>query len=240
MLLCGKSVRIGAVRSVDWFLQPNWKILVEIRLLRSILTYDVAGDVIGLLVREESLVEPGAERHVVQGIGCRGQKPAHSRAIVEAVASPQRRKLIAEPLLRTLSRAVRSVACRANLRVDFGAPLDIGGAIRLLDLQRAGPAQLRAIGNAGGKPSHIGRKGFHLAALQRQRTAIHAPLHAAVDTLFERVHRALPPTILWELPPDAHHRHSVRHGATLQMTVLAGQVVAGVAFGRVRNLGADL
>src|SRR5262249_9598051 len=160
MLLRGKSVRIGAVWSVDWFLEPNWKILVEIGLLRSLLTHDVAGDVIGLLVGQERRVEPGAERHIVKGIGGRGQKPTHSCAVVVAVSSPERRKLIAESLLRTLSRAVHSVACRANLRVDFGASLDISGAIRLLDLQRASPAQLRAIGNAGGKPPHIGREGF--------------------------------------------------------------------------------
>ena len=37
MLFCGKSVRIGAVWSVDRFLEPNGKILVEVRLLRPIL-----------------------------------------------------------------------------------------------------------------------------------------------------------------------------------------------------------
>src|SRR5262245_15141761 len=62
MLRFGKSVRIGAVWSIDRFLEPNGKILVEIRLLRAILAHDVACDVIGLLVhqqRESKLVPSG-------------------------------------------------------------------------------------------------------------------------------------------------------------------------------------
>ena len=41
------------------------------------------------------------------------------------------------------------MTCRTNLRVDFRA------AVGPLDLQRASAAELRAIGNAGGKPAHI-------------------------------------------------------------------------------------
>src|SRR5215831_1450892 len=161
MLLFGKSVRIGAVWSIDRFLEPNGKILVEVRLLRPILAHDVACDVIGLLVHQQRGVETGAKWHVVQGVGCRGQKPTHSGAVVVAVSSPERRKLIAEPILRALSRAVCTVTCRANLRIDFRA------AVGLLDLQRAGAAELRAVGHASGKPAHIGGKGPHLAALKR-------------------------------------------------------------------------
>src|SRR5262249_12129192 len=65
MLLFGKSVRIGAVRSIDRFLEPNGKILVEVRLLRPTLAHDVACDVIGLLVHQQRGVETGAKRHVV-------------------------------------------------------------------------------------------------------------------------------------------------------------------------------
>jgi len=52
MLFFGKSVRIVAVGSIDRFLEPNGKILVEVRLLRPILAHDLACDVIGLLVRQ--------------------------------------------------------------------------------------------------------------------------------------------------------------------------------------------
>src|SRR6516162_5607452 len=65
MLLFGKSVRIGAVWSIDRFLEPNGKILVEVRLLRPILAHDVACDVIGLLVHQQRGVETGAKWHVV-------------------------------------------------------------------------------------------------------------------------------------------------------------------------------
>src|SRR6516225_826361 len=167
MLLFGKSVRIGAVWSIDRFLEPNGKILVEVRFLRPLLAHDVACDVISLLVRQERGVETSAKRHVVQGVSCRGQKPTHSGAIVVAVSSPERRKLIAEPGLRALSRAVCSVTCCASLRIDFRAVGRISGAIRLLDLQRAGAAQLRAVRHASGKPAHVGGEGFHLAALKR-------------------------------------------------------------------------
>src|SRR5256885_100295 len=104
MLLRGKSVPIRAVWSIDRFLETNRKILVEVRLLRSTLVHNITGDVIGLLVRQQRGTEPDTKRHVVQGIGCGGQKPTHSGAIVEAVSSPERRKLIAEPVLRALSR----------------------------------------------------------------------------------------------------------------------------------------
>src|SRR5215468_8502595 len=57
MLLSGKFVRIGAVWSVDRFLEPNGKVLVEIRLLWAILAHDVACDVIGLLVHQQRGVE---------------------------------------------------------------------------------------------------------------------------------------------------------------------------------------
>src|SRR5215468_358452 len=160
MLLCGKSVRIGTVWRIDWFLEPNRKIVVEVVLLRPLLAHDVACDVIGLLVCQDRRVERGAKRHVMQGVGCRSQKPAHSGAVVVAVSSPEWRKLIAAPVLRALSRAVCTVASRANLRVDLRAAGGISGAIGLLDLQGAAAAQLRAIGNAGGKPAHIGGKGF--------------------------------------------------------------------------------
>src|SRR2546430_15743586 len=96
------------------------------------LAYDIAGDVIGLLVRQQRGIEPDTKRHVVQGIGCGGQKPTHSGAIVEAVSSPERRKMIAEPVLQALSRAVCTMACSANLRVDFCAAVEIGGAIGVL------------------------------------------------------------------------------------------------------------
>src|SRR5215831_4432447 len=162
MLLFGKSVRIGAVWSVDRFLEPNGKILVEVRLLRPLLAHDVACDVIGLLVRQQRGVETGAKRHVVKSVSCCGQKPTHSGAVVVVISSPERRKLIAKPVLRALSRAVCAVTCRANLRIDFRAARGISGAIGLLDLQRAGATELRAVGNAGGKPAHIGGKSFHL------------------------------------------------------------------------------
>src|SRR5262245_29816132 len=120
MLLFGKSVRIGAVWSVDRFLEPNGKIIVKVRLLRPILAHDVACDVIGLLVRQQRGVETGAKRHFVKSVGC-GQTPTHSGAVVVVISSPERRKLIAKRVLRALSRSVCTVTCRANLRIDFRA-----------------------------------------------------------------------------------------------------------------------
>src|SRR5262245_30919718 len=58
--------------------------------------------------------------------------------------------------------------------------------------------------------------------------------------LFERIHRTLPPAVLWELAPNACHGHSIGLGAGLQMAILAGQIVTGKTFRRVRNVGPDL
>src|SRR5262249_16093140 len=64
--------------------------------------------------------------------------------------------------------------------------------------------------------------------------------HTAVDTLFEHIHRTLPPAVLRELAPNARHRHRIRLGAGLQMAILAGEIVTGKTFRRVRNPGPDL
>src|SRR5262249_30196492 len=44
----------------------------------------------------------------------------------------------------------------------------------------------------------------------------------------------------WKLAPNACHGHSIRLGAGLQMAILAGQIVTGKTFRRVRNVGPDL
>src|SRR5262245_64011469 len=54
------------------------------------------------------------------------------------------------------------------------------------------------------------------------------------------MHRTLPPAVFVELAPNACHWHSIRLGAGLQMAILAGQIVTGKTFRRVRNVGPDL
>src|SRR5262249_16180278 len=99
-------------------------------------------------------------------ISSQRQKPAHSRSIVVTVRTPERRKLIAQPL-RALSRSVRTVTCRANLGVDLRTAIGISRPCQLLDLQRARAVKLGPVGNARGEPAHVGGKRSHFAALKR-------------------------------------------------------------------------
>src|SRR6202035_6068149 len=103
----------------------------------------------------------------MHGVGGSRQKAAHSGAVVETVGTPERRKLIARPILRALTETIRTVACRAGLGIDLRAMAGIGVARRFFDLQRAGADQLRAVGDTGCEPSHIGGISGHLAALER-------------------------------------------------------------------------
>src|SRR6516164_7164011 len=94
-------------------------------------------------------VERRSNRHVVHRIGGSRQKAAHSATVVEAVGTPERWKLIARPILRTLTETIPAVTCRAGLGIDLRAVTWIGSAHRFFDLQRAGADQLRTVGDTG-------------------------------------------------------------------------------------------
>src|SRR6516225_5694130 len=99
MLLRTEAVRKWTVGSVNRFLEPDGKILFEVRHCWSLLTDDVSSDIVGIVVREHGSVESSADRHVVHGIGGSGQKPAHSGTVVVAVGAPERRELIPSSIL---------------------------------------------------------------------------------------------------------------------------------------------
>src|SRR6516164_8051064 len=106
------------------------------------------------------------------------------------------------------------MACRANFRVELRTAARIGSAGGLLDLQRAGSDEPCAIGNGRGEPTHIGDESLHLATRKWKHAAVHASLHAAVDSFFEQVHSALSRAVLRKLAPNASHGHCVRLGAS--------------------------
>ena len=65
-------------------------------------------------------VERGPDRHVVHGVGGSGQQPAHSGAVVVAVGTPERRKLIAGAILGALSQSIRAeLAASKNATGSF-------------------------------------------------------------------------------------------------------------------------
>jgi hypothetical protein len=74
----------------------------------------------------------------------------------------------------------------------------------------------------------------------RQRSAIHAALHATVDAILESVDRPLPRAVLRELSPNAYERHGIWLGPALQMAVLAREIVASEASCWIRHLWPDL
>src|SRR5262249_35743682 len=154
---------------------------------------------------------------------------------IVTVRTPERRKLITGSTRCTLAPSVRAVTCGANPGIDARAAAEIGRTSGLLDPQRAGSDQPCAVGHPSREPADVGGKGFHLAALEREDAAIHAPLHAAVDAFFERDDRAFASTVSGELPPNAGHRHGIGLGTGLQVTILASQVVTGETLGCLRH-----
>src|SRR6516162_5379680 len=149
VLLRAKLVGIGAVWSVDRFLKPHRKILVEACHFRALLTYDVGGDIVGLLLGEHRGAKCRADPHVVHGISGSGQKPAHSGAVIEAVRAPKGWVLIPRPGRGALSEPVHAVAGGADLGKNLRAMTAVGDARRLLDLQGATTHELGAVGDAG-------------------------------------------------------------------------------------------
>src|SRR5215472_9331724 len=101
------------------------------------------------------------------------------------------------------------MACRACVGKDLRAMPEISSTCGFFDSQRARTLELRASGNASRQPAHVRGERSHLAALERQRSAVHAALHTTVDAIFERIDRALPRAVLWELPPNAHEWHGI-------------------------------
>src|SRR6516165_6862296 len=167
MLLWAKLVGIGAVWSVDRLLKPHRKILVEVCHFRALLSYDVGGDIVGLLLGEHRGTKCRADRHVVHGISGSGQKPAHSGAVIEAVRAPKGAETISRPGRGVLSEPVRTVAGCGSLGKNLGAMTAIGGARRLFDLQGASTHERGTVGDSGRQPSDIGRKRPHLATVER-------------------------------------------------------------------------
>src|SRR5207248_10995889 len=60
-------------------------------------------------------------------------------------------------------------------------------------------------------------------------SSVHASLHASVDAILERGNIALAAAILRKLSPDAGQRHRIRLRASLQMTILASEIIAAEA-----------
>src|SRR6516164_7017582 len=155
VLLLTETVDVRAIWSIDRLLESDRKILLEVCLLWPLLAYDVGCDIIGLLVREHRGVKSGADGHVVHRISRGSQKAAHSGAVVVAVGTPERRKLISRAGLGALPQAIRAMACGAYLRKNLRAATGIGSACWLFDPQRASALKFRADGNAGRQPAHI-------------------------------------------------------------------------------------
>src|SRR6516162_7031705 len=149
VLLRAKLVGIGAVWSVDRFLKPHRKILVEACHFRALLSYDVGGDIVGFLLGEHRGTKCRADRHVVHGISGSGQKRAHSGAVIEDVRAPKGAETISRPGRGVLSEPVRTVAGCVSLGKNLGAMTAIGGARRLFDLQGPSTHELGAVGDAG-------------------------------------------------------------------------------------------
>jgi len=68
MLLQTKAVRKRTVWSVNRFLEPDGKILIEVYHLWSLLADQIACNIVGVLVREYGGVEISTDGHVVHGI----------------------------------------------------------------------------------------------------------------------------------------------------------------------------
>jgi hypothetical protein len=72
-------------------------------------------------------------------------------------------------------------------------------------------------------------------ALRKQRAAVHAPLHAAVDAILQQFDRTFPRPVLRELSPNADEWHGIGLPAGLQVAIFAGKIVAGETPFRVRS-----
>ena len=116
---------------------------------------ELAGETIpGVFGAELRIKVIGAMGHIEMDEIGGGDQPRHSRAIIEAVRSPQRRHHIAEVdagQAAAHAQSIDAVAIRTCVGVDRAAARGIGGASKLRHLARASLAvQFRDIGGDAG------------------------------------------------------------------------------------------
>lgn len=100
--------------------------------MRPLLAVDEHRDIERVSRAQHGVIVFGTLRHVGADKARGGNRPGHARAVVIAVWSPQRRKLIAMPLRRflrppTQALSIRLMAYRADLLEYLRAVLGIAG-----------------------------------------------------------------------------------------------------------------
>src|SRR5271155_3172645 len=81
--------------------------------------------------------------------------------------------------------------------------------------------------HAGADEPDVRQHRLHFRAVRRQRAAVHAALHASVDTVLQRAHLVLAADELWKDAPDAGERQPELLRARIQMAVLTFEPIAG-------------
>ena len=124
------------------------------------------------------------------------------------------------------------------LGVNVFATTRVGRRGRVGDRPEAHAGDAHALWRALPHELEIGDQRFHLAAFAGQVHAIHAAAHAAVDPARQRQHLIVDHHR--EGAERGHERRGERLKPRVQMAVLAGKVVAGIAHGRIGRVLADI
>jgi hypothetical protein len=83
-------------------------------------------------------------------------------------------------------------------------------------------------------------EGPHFRTVERQRATVHAARHAGVDPVLDRDLGAETGAVLRKQLDQPEDRQAEFLGAGFEMTVAAGEIVAGKPFGRIRHLRPDM
>jgi hypothetical protein len=81
---------------------------------------------------------------------------------------------------------------------------------------------------------------LHFRTVERQRAAVHAARHARVHPVLDRDFGAEAGAVLWKQLDQPKDRQAEFFRAGFEMTVAAGEIVAGKTFGWIRHLRSDM
>lgn len=227
MLLRREVIGPGAIGCGEGLELAVGEVGPGICLVGAIEAVDVGGHIIGLLIAQYGLLPGGlAPGHIAFDELSSGDHAVHPGTVVVAVGTPEWRVLVAFAGVGfPLPLPIGSMADHAVLCKDRLARYCIGGSVGDAEGDKAAKFFLTHVGQFLTEPIHIGNDRLHLAGIDGELFAIHAALHAAIDTVPDTALFVFPGTELREAIDHPNPGGSTCPAAAVDVATLAIEVV---------------